>query len=235
MAEPGERTALLALTKKEHQHWSYRKLAEYAGAFAKGLANAGFKRGDAVALFAENRPEWIAAVLGVIRSGAVAVPLDIQLGDEDLVHVLNDSAARAIITTRPRATRLEEFDLKQEARLILLDAASEDGRSWERLLDHGTAELPPVTANDPAVLFYTSGTTGPPKGVPLSHGNIGSQLEIVRDLQILTERDRVLLPLPLHHVYPFVIGMLAPLLLGLPLVLPFSLTGQQLLRASREG
>ncbi len=235
LAEHGEKTALLALTKKEHQHWSYRKLAGCARSFANGLANAGFKRGDAVALFAENRPESIAAVLGVIRAGAVAVPLDIQLGDQDLSHVLSDSDARAVITTQQRAARFEKLDPQQKARLILLDAAADDERSWDRFFDQAETELPSVRASDTAVLFYTSGTTGPPKGVPLSHGNIASQLGVVGDLQILNEEDRVLLPLPLHHVYPFVIGMLVPLFLGLPIILPFSLTGQQLLRALREG
>ena len=235
LTEQGDKTALLALTKKGTQRWCYRELGDRARSFATGLKNAGFKRGDSVALFAENRPEWIAAALGVIRLGAVAVPLDVQLADHDLAHVLNDSDARAIITTQQRAKRLATLSPRPNARLILLDAASEDERSWERLLNQDAAELPAASADDVAVLFYTSGTTGPPKGVPLSHGNIGSQLDMVKELHVVTEADRVLLPLPLHHVYPFVIGMLAPLLLTLPIILPFSLTGPQLLRALSEG
>ena len=190
------------------------------------------QRGESVVLFAENRPEWIAAALGVIRAGAVVVPLDIQFGDDDLTHILADSEARAVITTPSTAGR--GFN-KSTEELILLDAQPNDGQSWEQLCLEEPAELPIVHLNDPAVLFYTSGTTGPPKGVPLSHANIASQLEVVRQLQIVSEADRVLLPLPLHHVYPFVIGVLTPLSLGLPLILPFSMTGQQLLRALREG
>jgi len=235
LTEQGDKTALLALTKKGTQRWCYWELGDRARSFATGLKNAGFKRGDSVALFAENRPEWIAAALGLIRLGAVAVPLDVQLADHDLAHVLNDSDARAIITTQQRAKRLATLSPRPNARLILVDAASEDERSWERLLNQDVAELPAASADDVAVLFYTSGTTGPPKGVPLSHGNIGSQLEMVKELHVVTETDRVLLPLPLHHVYPFVIGMLAPLLLSLPIILPFSLTGPQLLRALSKG
>jgi long-chain acyl-CoA synthetase len=235
LGEHGDKTALLALRKTDREHWSYRELAECVHSFAQGLIRAGLKPGDSVALFAENRREWIAAALGVIRSGAVAVPLDVQLGDQDLAHVLSDSDARAIITTGRRATRLANLDPKSNARLILLDGASEDERSWERLLNQDRVELPTASAHDIAVLFYTSGTTGPPKGVPLTHSNIGSQLEMVKELRVVTEADRVLLPLPLHHVYPFVIGLLAPLLLGLPIILPFSLTGPQLLRALSEG
>ena len=87
----------------------------------------------------------------------------------------------------------------------------------------------------PPIECSTSGTTGPPKGVPLSHGNIVSQLDTAADVKLIKGDDRVLLPLPLHHVYPFVIGMLVPLDMGLPLILPFSLSGQQLLRALRGG
>src|SRR6266480_5228951 len=235
LGERGGKTALLTLGKKDRHRWSFRKLADCAQSFANGLATDGFKRGDTIALFAENRPEWIVAALGIIRAGAVAVPLDIQLGDKTLVHVLRDSGARAVITTQRRMARIEKLDLKEKPKLILLDSSDDDKRSWERFLHKAATELPTTSPDDAAVLLYTSGTTGPPKGVPLSHGNIASQLDVIIEMKVMTGEDRALLPLPLHHVYPFVIGMLAPLALGLPLTLPFSLSGQQLLRALREG
>src|SRR5205809_590536 len=235
LGEHDGRTAVLALGKKDQDRWSFEKLANCARSFANGLAKDGFKRGDSVALFAENRPEWIAAALGIIRAGAVALPVDVQLGDKTLTHVLQDSEARAVITTQQRVERLKKLDLKEKPKLILLDSSSDDEQSWERFLNDEPTELPTINPDDEAVLFYTSGTTGPPKGVPLSHGNIVSQLDTAADVHLITGGDRVLLPLPLHHVYPFVIGMLAPLALGLPLILPFSLSGQQLLRSLREG
>src|SRR5881394_3352075 len=235
LGERGDKTALMVFGKKDRHRWSFEELATRALSFANGLARRDFKRGETVALFAENSPEWIAAALGIIRAGMVAVPLDVQLGDKTLVHTLQDSKARAIITTKKRVERIEKLDLKEKAKLILLDAGEDDEQSWKQVLEEEKTELPIIGADDGAVLFYTSGTTGPPKGVPLSHGNIASQLEAITDLQVMSETDRVLLPLPLHHVYPFVIGMLAPLTLGLTLVLPFSLSGPQLLRAMREG
>src|SRR5437660_8042566 len=235
LGEHGEKAALVFFGKKDRHGWSFKKLADCARSFGNGLAKNDFKRGDTVALFAENSPQWIAAALGIIRAGMVAVPLDVQLGNKTLVHTLRDSDARAIITTKKRVERIEKLDLKEKPKLILLDADEDDEQSWERFLESEETEIPTVSCDEEAVLFYTSGTTGPPKGVPLSHGNIVSQLDAAAEVDLITGGDRVLLPLPLHHVYPFVIGMLAPLALGLPLVLPFSLSGQQLLRALREG
>ncbi|PYK67544.1 MAG: hypothetical protein DME45_10020 [Verrucomicrobia bacterium] len=237
LGERGDKTALVVFDKKVRDCWSFQKIAACARAFANGLARQDFKHGDSVALFAENSPEWIAAALGIIRAGMVAVPLDVQLGEKTLVHILQDSEARAIITTRKRVEWIEKLDLKEKPKLILLDAGEESSAEadWKQFLENEETELPPVSCDDEAVLFYTSGTTGPPKGVPLSHGNIVSQLDAAAEVDLIKGGDRVLLPLPLHHVYPFVIGMLAPLALGLPLILPFSLSGQQLLRALREG
>src|SRR5436190_9108203 len=236
LSEHGDKTALLVFGKKDRHRWSFEKLADCARSFANGLAKDGFKRGDTVILFAENSPEWIVTALGIIRAGMVAVPLDVQLGDKTLVHILRDSHARALITTQKRVERIEKLaGSEKKPKLILFDADSDDERSWERFLDNKTTELPTAGSSDEAIIFYTSGTTGPPKGVPLSHANIISQLDTAAEVKIIAGDDRVLLPLPLHHVYPFVIGMLVPLALGLPLVLPFSLSGQQLLRVLREG
>ena len=237
LGERGDKTALFAFEKKDRDCWSFQKLATCARAFANGLVRQDFKGGNTVALFAENSPEWIASALGIIRAGMVAVPLDVQLDDKTLVHVLHDSDARAIITTQKGVERIEKLDLREKPKLILLDVGEDDSSEadWKRFLESEETELPTVRWDDEAVLFYTSGTTGPPKGVPVSHRNITAQLDTAAEVHLLTGGDRVLLPLPLHHVYPFVIGMLAPLSLGLPLILPFSLSGQQLLRALREG
>ena len=236
LGEYHEKTALIVFDKKDRHRWSFEKLANCARSFANGLAKDGFKRGDHIVLFSENRPEWITVALGIIRAGAVVVPLDVQLGDKTLVHILRDSDARAVITTQKRVERIEKLaSSEKKPKFILFDADSDDERSWERFLDNKTTELPTAGSSDEAIIFYTSGTTGPPKGVPLSHANIISQLDTAAEVKIIAGDDRVLLPLPLHHVYPFVIGMLVPLALGLPLVLPFSLSGQQLLRALREG
>ncbi len=235
LSERDDRPAVLALHKEEIEHWSYAKLTDHAGRLARGLAERGVGRGDHVALQAGNRPEWIAACLAVIWAGAVVVPLDVQMGDAMLAHALEDSGAEFIFTTAEGADRLERLDTESALEPILLDAGEDDERSWRRLLSDGAAEAPELEPEDLAALFYTSGTTGTAKGVPLSHGNLTFQLGTLLDADLLTDDDRILLPLPLHHVYPFVIGMLTPLYAGLPIIMPHGLTGPQLVRALNEG
>ena len=235
LAAHGDRPAMLALHKEDSEHWSYARLADHVQRLAQGLAKAGVDQGDLVALFADNQPEWIMACLAVIRAGAVSVPLDAQLGDEVLAHILSDSRPRFIFTTKAKAERLERLELDAKPRPILFDAGADDEHGWQRWLTDKAGEPPKVEPDDPATLFYTSGTTGPPKGVPLSHGNLAFQLNTLIEADLVSGDDRLLLPLPLHHVYPFVVGMLAPLALGLPIVLPQSLTGPQLIRALGEG
>src|SRR5215210_4424986 len=235
LSERGDRPAVLALHKEQIEHWSYAELVDHARRLARGLAERGVGRGDHVALQAGNRPEWIAACLGAIWAGAVVVPLDVQMGGAMLAHALEDSCAGFIFTTIEGAERLERLDAKSAPEPILLDAGEDDERSWRRLLSDRDAELPELEPEDLAALFYTSGTTGTAKGVPLSHGNLTFQLDTLLDADLLTEDDRILLPLPLHHVYPFVIGMLTPLCAGLPIVIPHALTGPQLVRALNEG
>ena len=231
----GDQPAVLTLNKEGIERWSYAELAEQVRLLARGLAESKVGHGDHMAILAPNRPEWIVACLAVIEAGAVIVPLDVQFGDEELGTALEDSDARFIFTTADRADRLERLDLEAVPEPILLDVGEDDERSWRCLLADRGGELPQVEPNDPAALFYTSGTTGTAKGVPLSHDNLTFQLNTLLDEDLVTEDDRILLPLPLHHVYPFVIGMLTPLAAGLPIVIPQSLTGQQIVRALREG
>ena len=227
------RPALVEFGTEGVEVWSYGELAGRVRRLAGGLLGAGVERGDPVALFAANRMEWVVACLAVISAGGVVVPLDAQLGDQALGHALADSGARRVFTTTDQVGRLENADAGLRA--ILLDVGEDDGRSWRCLLTDEDVDLPPVEPGDVAALFYTSGTTGAAKGVPLSHANLVFQIESLLGADLVSGEDRVLLPLPLHHVYPFVMGMLTPLAAGLPVIMPQSLTGPQLVRALREG
>ncbi len=98
------------------------------------------------------------------------------------------------------------------------------------------SQLPEMKPSDFTLLFYTSGTTGMPKGAPLTHANILLQLDsVISKTDLLRPSDRVLLPLPFFHVYPCNIGLFAPFLMGLPIILPRSLTGPEIKRAINEG
>ena len=237
LSERGDRPAVLALHKEDVERWTYTELADHARRLAGGLIEAGVGRGDHVALLAGNRVEWIVACLAVIGAGAVVVPLDAEIGNDMLAHALDDSDAGFVFTTAEGADRLERLDVEAAPRTILLDVGEDDERGWRHLLAEEGSELPldSLEEEDRAALFYTSGTTGTAKGVPLTHRNLAFQLNTLLEADLLIEDDRVMLPLPLHHVYPFVIGMLTPLAAGLPIVMPHALTGPQIIRALQEG
>jgi long-chain acyl-CoA synthetase len=233
--QPADKPAIVALQKEGLDVWSYRKLSDHVVRLAAGLAEAGLCPGDRVAILAGNRPEWVVACLAVVQAGGVAVPLDVQLAANALKRVLKDSGVRLVFTTGGNLQRLQPVGSDPRLTPILLDAEPSDPRGWRCMLGARTVAWPEPAPEEAATLFYTSGTTGSSKGVPLSHRNLVFQLNAIIATNLLTDADRLLLPLPLHHTYPFVIGMLLPLAMGLPIVMPQSLTGPQMMRAIREG
>lgn len=228
----GDRPAIIAFGKEQPAIWSFADLLDHVQRLASGLAQRGMVPGTRVALWAPNRPEWVIACLALVQGGAIPVPVDAQIGDEDLRHILQDSEAHWGVTTTPLAQRL--VDLNDALTLILLDANDEDPRAWRRYVSREPGDLP-RESHDQAVLFYTSGTSGPPKGVPLLHRNLMANLQALLEMNLIRRNDRLLLPLPLHHVYPFMVGMLTALASGVTIVFPLSLTGPQILRVLQEG
>ncbi len=234
VARRGHRPALVAFRERiAVERWGCGELADRASRLAAGLRSAGVRRGDAVLLFAPNSPEWIVACLAALRAGGVALPADTQCTDEALAAVVAGSGARIAFTTARDAERLAMA--APGVRRMLLDVPRSDERAWSSLLADAPSKAPGSRPEHPAALFYTSGTTGPPKGVPLTHANLAFQVDALVSESLMGSGDRLLLPLPLHHVYPFVVGMLVPLAADVPIVLPRSVTGPQLLRALREG
>jgi long-chain acyl-CoA synthetase len=231
----GAREALLVPAGGETRLLTYHDLSTHVERLAAGLVAQGLEPGGRVAVMAGNSLEWVLAVLAVLRMGGVILPLDAQLGDEVLSHILDHSRAGLIFTEQAQAERLRALGLARPPRVVFLDVEAVAEESWRRLLADEPADHPAVGPDDDAALFYTSGTTGVPKGVPLTQRNIAFQIRAIEAAGFVTAAERVLLPLPLHHVYPFVIGMLTPLALGLPLILPQGLTGPELVEAMRQG
>lgn len=245
--------ALLSFTRNASITLTYKALVSEIRSVADGMQTEGVCKGDSIVFFAPNSPAWIISALAVIYSGAVVVPIDSQQSDEVLTHIIEDSLAGWIFTDERGSKRLEKVlpksTLGARHRIVRLDE-DDVAESWKKLsaasnrnqhiADHVSSESSgsasvPIVATDTAVLFYTSGTTGMPKGVPLSHVNMLLQLDSISKLDLLKPQDRVLLPLPLFHVYPLNIGLLAPLMMGLTIILPHSLTGPEIVRSINEG
>ena len=227
-----ERIAIVELDRDAVNTRTRKEIFQLAGQLSAGLLKAGLKHGDRVAIMAPNSADWVVTALGVMFSGAVIVPLDTQMPGEDLSHVLSDCDPRFIFTTS--ALRKRIVKKPEKSRICFLDAENDDKDSWSKLLIPENTK-PEISKDDHAAIFYTSGTTGPPKGVPLTHYNLVSNMKALNPEQFLDETDRVLVPLPFHHVYPFTVGFLIEFMVGVPIIIPYSLVGPQILRALQEG
>ncbi len=233
-AEFGDRAAMIACGEGETETWSYTRLAATARGLAAGLHEAGVGRGEPIALLAPNGPLWVACYFAIVSAGAMAVPLDDLTRGRELGRQLSHCGCRRIFTTRRHLDALRGLEGGAELDVTLLDDA--DGpagaRDWRALLAE-PRPLPEPAADAPASLLFTSGTTGTPKAVPLTHRNILANLEALLAEPLVGAQARVLLPLPLHHAYPFTAGMLGTLASGATLVFPAGLAGPQIVAALR--
>ena len=224
--------------------WSCGELGDRARGLAAGLREAGVAPGDIVGLLAPNQPEWVVAFLAIVRAGAIAMPLSEQITAPELERIVSHSGCRRFFTTAAFVkilSKLERQDGQRGLDLTLLDDADPDDRdaaaerpatrSWRDLLRTDASSLPELEADERAVLVYTSGTTGTPKGVPLSHRNLCANIEALLREKLAGAGDRVLLPLPLHHAYPLTVGLLSALAIGAAVVLPSAISGPEISRA----
>jgi long-chain acyl-CoA synthetase len=238
LALRGRQAAIIAFGQNGVETWDGETLAERAKRLAAGLREAGIAPGMAAALCAPNSPLWIAFALAILAAGAIIVPIDDLADPEDFAAALKTSAVRLVVTTRRRfeASTAVLSALGVGAVLVDEDAPATSGAApWRSLLREPQPVLTDVAPDAPAILTWTSGTTGSPKAFILTHRNIATNLEALRRLDVVGPQDRALLPLPLHHVYPFVVGMLTPLSAGTAVVLPAGTSGPALMRALREG
>ena len=154
LAAGGEGPAIIA---GDAGTWSRDRLRRDALRFAAGLASLGVQPEQVVGLLAPSRPEWVVALLGIVRSGALAMPLNEQMSEHELERVLEHSGCRTLVTTAPLATRTPALD--RVSQLILLDDEvpsdfeRRDARSWTALLREEPHQLPELTPDQPTVLL----------------------------------------------------------------------------------
>lgn len=231
----GEKQAIIQVRQDDALFVTFSQFSNQIKKAAAGLKKAGIKPGDRVLIQGDNCPAWMMMVFAVILAGGVVVPLDAQLDSHLTAYVIKDCDVKLAFLMAKKETYLRQTHPEITIPIYHLDGEMGSSQYWEILLSDE-----PITFSEPdlesiAVQFYTSGTTGMPKGVPLTHYNILFELNTFIDLQIQKPTDRVLNPLPFHHVYPFVGCLLAVLSLGLPIILPSALTGPQLVRAMQIG
>ncbi len=250
-SEYGPQDAIVSFVKNGSVTLNYQGFLAEIRSVAAALLSQEINQGDNVVFFAPNSASWIISALATIYTGATVVPIDSQQNDDVINHILEDSSAGWIFTDEKGAKRLDKIlpksgaKAKSKHRIVRLDN-DEIAESWKKIAGDDEAsqkkaqainpQLLKLDASNTAVLFYTSGTTGTPKGVPLTHTNMLLQLdEVISKIDLLKPKDRVMLPLPLFHVYPLNTGLMAPLLMGLTIVLPRSLTGPEIMRALNDG
>ena len=214
----GDAIALEAPHARPPQSLSYRQLRQDIEQAAAAFAALGVSEGDVVALFAENGPRWLLADQGLMRAGAADAVRGSSAPIEELRYILSDCGAIGLVVES--AALLQRLALPADALarlrfVVLLEGSAEQAAaasaagmpclSWQELLERGLqSPLPPLPAGGVArvaTLLYTSGTTGEPKGVPLTQANLLHQL---RNLGVAVQPhpgDRVLSVLPIWHAY----------------------------------
>lgn len=216
----------VAYRQDESQGWrdyTWQAVSERVARWRTGLAGEGLQPGDRVALSLPNGLDWVCFDLAALGLGLVTVPLYTTDSPGNLVHVLGDSGARLLLidtderweSLAPMRHRLPRL---QRVLCAQLDAATDD-EILRRLADWLPSDtgVPRVAIDDPnalATLVYTSGTTGPPKGVMLSHRNILSNAEAVLQRIPAWPTDVFLSFLPLAHAFERTVGYYLPMMAG---------------------
>ena len=194
---------------------SFRDVRDRADRVAGALRQRGLERGDRLALWLPNRPEFLWAWFGAAKAGVAVVPVNPALTVEEAAYVIGDAGARLLIAPGDRAPDAAAVQVACPALADVVDADAGFGA----LLDSPPGSDPDVGPDDLAAIVYTSGTTGRPKGAMLTHRNYLFDAEGFARAAKITAEDRFLCVLPLFHVNAQVASTLGPMLRGGALVL----------------
>jgi fatty-acyl-CoA synthase len=216
--------------------YDYGQLSRQIDRTARGFLHQGVKKGDRIALWSSNIPEWIFSMLALAKIGALVVPIDPAASVETLHYILKQSESYGLIvagktedsTIINTALAAKNIITSLEEIFIVDGSSGIDAVSWnelmagsEKISDDGLAKsAASVSPEDPVAIMYTSGTTGRPKGVVLDHLGLINKSMVATKRQGLSTEDRLCLFFPLFHMFGNTCIALAGLLRGAALIMP---------------
>ena len=216
--------ALLRAHEEGFSRISYRSLDELSSAAALRLREAGVSAGDRVLISGENHPDWAVSWFGVIKAGGVAVPVETGLTADQIKNIAAKAELGcALLDEVSHAAYAEHLS----CRIVDLHEVAERGPALDPIHRPGMDDI--------ASILFTSGTTGDPKGVMLSHQNFTRLLASLGTIFPLRDSDRVLSVLPLHHTFEFTCGLMLPLSRGARIVYLDEINGERLTYGLKEG
>lgn len=183
---------------------TYRGLDERSNRLANALVAAGLARGETIGILAENTHKYMESYFAASKAGLVVTPLNFRLSDAELTHIINDAEVRLLLLgdRYEDVARRIHGGLKTVRSLVAFEGPAEGMLDYEQMLETASAVDPgaDVDEDDLALLMYTGGTTGLPKGVMLSHRNLITGLLCLTQQYQFTARDATCMMLPLFHV-----------------------------------
>ncbi|MCL2880540.1 MAG: AMP-binding protein [Treponema sp.] len=232
----GDKTATMYRTGKQREFscWTYNEFVGNCKRIARGLLAAGLERGDRVVLWAENRPEWMATWLGSVIAGLIIVPVDFLVSEDECRNIIQITRAKAFFySSRKKEFAASLATLCPVTVCISPENTEAGGGSVDEFESFGAQvsgqALPKaedINGDTPASIVFTSGTTGFAKGVTLSHNAIISNVSAAIRILVPDKDDVFIEVLPLHHTYPTTCSFLAPVSLGVPIVIVEKIIGK---------
>ena len=211
--------------------FTYKDLSRYAQCYADVYGSIG--KDSKVAIFAPNSPEWIFAFYGIIHAKAIAVPIDELATPDELAYVLKDAVPDVVVTTSERCASVQK--VVQETGVPTRVVVMEDV-PVANVNERVPMDIPAGEPDDVVLIIYTSGTAGTPKGVMLTYRNILYNVDAVsKSVHIFDPERNVMILLPLHHAFPLMGSMVAPLRVGATVVIASKLNAESVLQTLNDG